>query len=132
LIVLYSLSIVLVLLVDVSKVVVSITVPRIDFCRFYVPLYSFFLISLRFVNNSEVVVCAVVGRLQFYAFFIVENSLLVIFYLVIGDGKRVVKAVFFHILIDSPFDPGNRFFYFRLVVVRQTYVVAEDILSNFV
>lgn len=131
-IVLYRLWIVLVLFVDVTKVVVSITVPRIDFCRFYVPFDGFFFVPFGFVDNSKVVIRAVVRRLQFYAFLVVENRLLIIFYLVIGDGKRVVKAMFFHVLIDSPFNPSNRLFYLRLVVVRQAYVVAEDILSNFI
>lgn len=131
-IVLYSLWIVLVLFVDVTKVIVSIAVPWIDFCRFYVPLYGFFFVPFGFVDNSKVVICTVVRRLQFYAFLVMKDRLLIIFYFVIGDGKRVVEAVFFHVLIDSPFDPSNRLFYFGFVVVRQAYVVAEDILSNFI
>lgn len=61
-----------------------------------------------------------------------ENSLLVVFNLIIRDGKWVVKAVFFHVLIDGPFNPSYRLFYLRLVIVWQTYVVAEDVLSNFI
>lgn len=63
LIIFNSLRIVFILFVDISKVVVGITVPRIDLCRFYVPFYGFFFVSLCLVYNSEVVVCAVVRRL---------------------------------------------------------------------
>lgn len=70
-----------------------------------------------FVDDCEVVVCAVVRRLNFYAFLIVEDSLFVVLDLIIGDGKRVVEAVFFHVLVDGPLDPGNRLIYLRFVVV---------------
>lgn len=61
-----------------------------------------------------------------------EDSLLIILDLIIGDSKGVIKAVFFHVLIDGSFDPSNRLLYLRFIIVRQPNVVAKDILSNFV